>query len=166
MDTTVRAANLALDVDVGEKQQDSDASSPLSDPPSALVTPEFVRNAKSGNTIQENAIQSGSSTYDTQPSPSTSGEAATDPIEAESEEDDGPPAYQDDSRTVWDQKVQKLLIGLEDEVGVDLLLHSGDHDDAECLAVKVIWQERRIADMAQHISRLEAELRDMRAMKL
>ncbi|CAF9923583.1 MAG: hypothetical protein HETSPECPRED_005378 [Heterodermia speciosa] len=46
-------------------------------------------------------------------------------------------------RFAFDQRVQKLLIDLEDEIGVDILLMSGSHDDPECLAVKAIWVERR-----------------------
>ena len=46
-------------------------------------------------------------------------------------------------RFVFEQRVQKLLIDLEDEIGVDILLMSGSHDDPECLAVKAIWVERR-----------------------
>ena len=43
----------------------------------------------------------------------------------------------------FEQRVQKLFIDLEDEIGVDILLMSGSHDDPECLAVKAIWVERR-----------------------
>ena len=46
-------------------------------------------------------------------------------------------------RFAFDQRVQKLLIDLEYEIGVDILLMSGSHDDPECLAVKAIWVERR-----------------------
>ena len=46
-------------------------------------------------------------------------------------------------RFAFEQRVQKLLIDLEDEIGVDILLMSGSHDDPECLAVKAIWVERR-----------------------
>ena len=169
MDTPDRAiaADPKPDTTMEAKNEGSDASSPLSDPPSSLETPETLRNANHGDTVQQNATQSDLSTYGTQASPSTtSGVASTDLNEADDQEDDGLPTNQDDSRAVWDRKVQKLLVGLEDEVGVDLLLNSGDHDDAECLAVKVIWQERRIADMAQQISRLEGKLRDMGAMTL
>lgn len=120
-----------------------------------------------GGNIVLNGTQSGSSTYNTQDLPSASiAGAATDPTAAESQEEDGPSSNQDDSRHVFDQNVQQLLIDLEDEVGVDLLLNSGDHDDAECLAVKVIWQQRKIDEMAEQISRLEGKIRDMGTMTL
>lgn len=67
----------------------------------------------------------------------------------------------DDSRAAFDLRVQNLLIGLRDEIGVDLLLMSGQHDDPECLAVKGIWLERKIANLTQQVRDSNMKIKDM-----
>ena len=169
MDTGSQASGLATesakDMASGKEPEDSSTGSPLSDPPSTIVTPEAERYKVGGLAVQ-NSTQGGSRTTLQLTDYTTLGTAGTAAHELEDLAEDGPPAMQDDSRVAFDQKVQKLLIDLEDEVGVDLLLSSGDHDSPECLAVKVIWQERTIAHMAQKIRRLEGKIRDMSAMTL
>ena len=156
----------AVDVQVGENRGCSRASSPLSEPPSNLVTPVTEYHTRGGDPNQSSSTQSGHTTSIQDPLYTTSGEAAINLNDADSEEEDGPSMSRDDRRTIFDQKVQQLLIDLEDEVGVEILLNGADFDDAESLAVKIIWQQRKMDEMAQEISRLEDKIKAMSAMTL
>ena len=156
----------AVDVEVGENHGCSRASSPLSEPPSNLVTPVIECHTRGGDPIQPSSAQSGHTTSIQDPLHTTSSEAAINLDDADSEEEDGSLLTRDERRTIFDQKVQQLLVDLEDEVGVDILLNSADFDDAECLAVKIIWQQRRMDEMAQQISRLQNKVKAMSAMTL
>ena len=59
-----------------------------------------------------------------------------------------------DDQHAFDHRVQQLLIALEDEINVDLLLMSGDHDSPELLAVKNIWLERRTLGLTDQLDNL------------
>ena len=138
----------------GATQDSSNCS--LSEPRSKPTTPEADDTTMSGTSDEEGdtEIESGSGELVASSQHTFSKGERTEKsiVEAESTmENDG-------SRAAFDRRVQKLLVDLEDEIGVDLLLMSGEHDDPECLAVKGVWQDRRIAHLISQIEDLSIKM--------